>query len=133
MLLEYTLKKSKETTMTSGVYNEESVEIGGKQIVLIDDGFMRHRELWNRDVAVFLAKRENIVLTEEHWKFIMFLRNFYEEFLISPNVKFLVKHLNEKGEKDFNTKKLYELFPRGPSFQGCKLAGLPKPTNCIDG
>ena len=120
--------------MTSGVYHEESIDVEGRKFILIDDGFLKDRDQWNEKVAEVLAKRENITLTDEHWDFISFLRNFYEEFMISPNVKVLVKHLADKGgNKNFNTKKLYELFPRGPSFQGCKIAGLPKPTNCIDG
>jgi len=120
--------------MTSGVYNEESIQVGKRKIVLLDDGFMQDRDLWSEEVAVALAEREGIKLTDEHWDLLKFLRSYYDEFLISPNVKILVKYLKEKGnEKNLDTKKLYELFPRGPSFQGCKIAGLPKPTNCIDG
>ena len=118
--------------MTSGVYHEESIRVGEKKIVLLDDGFMQDREMWSEEVADALAEREGIKLSDEHWELLNFLRSYYEEFLISPNVKILVKHLKEK-DKNTDTKKLYELFPRGPSFQGCKIAGLPKPTNCIDG
>ncbi|MDH5657624.1 MAG: TusE/DsrC/DsvC family sulfur relay protein [Spirochaetia bacterium] len=119
--------------MTSGVYNEVSIEVDQREIFLVDDGYMRDRELWSEEVAEALAAREGIVLTDEHWELLRYLRSYYEEYLISPNVKILVKHLRQVSGAETDTKKLYELFPRGPSFQGCKIAGLPKPTNCIDG
>ena len=120
--------------MTAGVYNEITLNVKGIEIKLLDDGFMKDRDLWNRDVALKLAEREDLTLTDEHWELLDFLRDYYSEFMISPNVKILVKHLREtSGDKTMDTKQLYSLFPKGPSFQGCKIAGLPKPTNCIDG
>ena len=113
--------------MTTLMIKESKVE-------LYDDGYMMNREDWNPDVASFLAKKEGIELGDLHWDLIHFLRGYYEEFQISPNIKILVKHLKAvRGEDNIDTKVLYTLFPKGPSFQGCKIAGLPKPTNCIDG
>lgn len=120
--------------MRAGVYKEEMISVNGTDIELLDDGFMKDRHLWNPAVAEKLAELEGIRLSEPHREIIEYLRNYYDEFLISPNVKVLVQHLKDSHSgKSFDTKYLYTLFPRGPSFQGCKIAGLPKPTNCIDG
>ncbi len=111
-----------------------TLNVKGKSIELLDDGFMTHREDWTDEVAEALAEKEGIKLSDDHWEVIFYLRKHYKDFLISPNVKILVKHLQEEhGEEKMNTKHLYNIFPKGPSFQGCKIAGLPKPTNCIDG
>jgi len=49
-------------------------------------------------------------------------------------VKILMKEMEKKfGPEKASRKYLYELFPRGPSLQGTKIAGLPKPLDCIDG
>ena len=41
----------------------------------------------------------------------------------------LVKKLGpERGSQ----KRLYALFPKGPSYQGCLIAGLPIPRDCLD-
>ena len=93
---------------------------------LDDTGYMLHPEEWTEEVAKVLA--EEVVpdgLTEEHWKVINFLRNYYLEFGVAPMVRRLVK------DTGFKLKKIYELFPSGPAKGACKLAGLPKPTGCV--
>jgi len=39
--------------------------------------------------------------------------------------------LQEYGAEKGNSKYLYALFPYGPAKQGCRIAGLPKPTGCV--
>ena len=111
-----------------------AINVKNKPVELYDDGYLKNPESWTEDVAVVMAEAEGVKLTEEHWELLRYLRNYYEEKLVSPNVKILVKHMKETfSDRDIDTKRLYELFPKGPAFQGCKFAGLPKPTNCIDG
>ncbi|GMT48613.1 MAG: sulfurtransferase TusE [bacterium] len=112
----------------------ETIEVKGKVIKTLDDGYMQNRELWDEEIAIALAKREDIELTDEHWEVINYLRKYYKEYLISPDVRVLLKHMKETlGEDKVDKKYLYTIFPKGPAFQGCKIAGLPKPTGCIDG
>lgn len=102
------------------------VDVNGQQIEVDEDGFIVNPELWNEEVAKAFAKEEGIEeLTEEHWKVINYLRDYYQQFQVAPMIRKLCK------ETGFNLKKIYELFPSGPAKGACKLAGLPKPTGCV--
>lgn len=97
------------------------------------NGYLLRLEDWSEDVAHRLAAEESIELTEAHWQVVNFLRNYYKDYGLSPNVRTLVKLLTKAyGEELGNKKYLYTLFPYGPSRQGCRIAGLPLPNDCID-
>ncbi len=100
--------------------------LGGKEIEVDEDGFIQDPEAWDKDVAVDLAKTEGVEdMTEEHWKLVNYLRDYYLKFQIAPMIRKLCK------ETGFDLKKVYELFPSGPAKGACKVAGLPKPTGCV--
>jgi tRNA 2-thiouridine synthesizing protein E len=102
------------------------VEFKGVTLALDDDGFLQDPEKWNEEVAEFLAKQEGIEeLTEEHWRVINYLREYYGKYQIAPMIRQLVKATN------FELKYIYKLFPSGPAKGACKVAGLPKPTGCV--
>ena len=91
-----------------------------------EDGFMAQPENWNETVAAALASTEGVEdLTEEHWKVVNYLRDYYLKFGVAPMIRKLCK------ETGFKLNKIYELFPSGPAKGACKVAGLPKPTGCV--
>ncbi len=101
-------------------------EKGEIKIEVDEDGFMMEPDQWNEEVAAALAGTEGIdALTEEHWKVMNYLRNYFLEFGVAPMIRKLCK------ETGFPLKKIYELFPSGPAKGACKLAGLAKPTGCV--
>ena len=103
-----------------------TVELAGKQFDLDEDGFIQNTEDWNEEVAKALAPMESVEnLTEEHWKVIRFIRDYYTEFGVAPMIRKLCK------STQCDLKKIYVLFPSGPAKGACKLAGLPKPTGCV--
>jgi tRNA 2-thiouridine synthesizing protein E len=99
----------------------------GDQVVEIDeDGFIQEPEKWNEIVAAALGKTEGVdELTEDHWKVVNFLRDYYLEFGVAPMIRKLCKSTG------FKLNQIYELFPSGPAKGACKIAGLPKPTGCV--
>lgn len=102
------------------------VEVNGKQIEVDEDGFIVDPALWCEDIVKVFAKLEEVdELTEDHWKIINYLRDYYKKFGIAPMIRKLCK------ETGFPLKQIYELFPSGPAKGACKLAGLPKPTGCV--
>lgn len=100
--------------------------LGGIEIEIDEDGFIQEPEKWNQAIAEDLAKLEQAYpMTEEHWKVVNYLRDYYLKYEIAPPIRMLVK------QTGFDLKKIYELFPSGPAKGACKIAGLPKPTGCV--
>ena len=95
-------------------------------------GYLLDVNQWNQDVALAIAEKENLQLTEAHWEVIHFVRDFYKEYKTSPAIRMLVKAMAQKlGEDKGNSRYLQRLFPDGPAKQATKLAGLPKPAKCL--
>jgi len=104
-----------------------------KQLDMDANGYLLNLDDWSEEVAEALAREVNIELTNDHWEVIHFLRKHYNEFGTSPNARLLVKTFSKAfGEEKGNNKKLYQLFPDGPSRTGCRIAGLPLPNDCVD-
>lgn len=102
------------------------VNLGGAEMEVDEDGFIQDPSLWNEEVAKDLAKTENVEdMTEDHWKVVNMLRDYYLQYGIAPMVRKVCK------ETGFKLKEIYELFPSGPAKGACKVAGLPKPTGCV--
>jgi len=102
------------------------IEYDGQQIEVDEDGFITDPSLWDEKLAEFLAKTEEVdELTEDHWKVINYLNDYYKQFGIAPMVRKLCK------DTGFKLNYIYELFPSGPAKGACKIAGLPKPTGCV--
>jgi TusE/DsrC/DsvC family sulfur relay protein len=98
-----------------------------KTLELNEEGFLVHPEEWDRTVAAFLAKDQEGIenLTDEHWKVIQYIRQYYLDNNNAPMVRLLCKATQS------SLKRIYELFPSGPAKGACKLAGLPKPDGCV--
>jgi TusE/DsrC/DsvC family sulfur relay protein len=99
---------------------------GSVAIEVDEDGFMQEPDKWNEEVAKALATTEGVnEMTEEHWKLVNYLRNYFVQFGVAPMIRKLCK------ETGFDLKKVYALFPSGPAKGACKVAGLAKPTGCV--
>jgi TusE/DsrC/DsvC family sulfur relay protein len=99
---------------------------GDISIEVDEDGFMQHPESWDQTVAAALSTTEGVEsLTEEHWKVVNYLREYFLKFGVAPMIRKLCK------ETGYDLKKIYALFPSGPAKGACKVAGLPKPTGCV--
>ncbi len=102
------------------------IEVSGKKIELDEEGFLVDPTIWDKEVAIALAKDENIdEMTDEHWKIVNYLRDYYLKFGIAPMVRKLVK------DTGIDLKRINELFENGPAKGACKVAGMPKPTGCV--
>lgn len=97
-----------------------------------EEGYLVNLDDWNEAVATELARREGVELTAAHWEIIQVLRSFYQNFEHAPAMRPLVKAVTQalgpdKGKSIY----LMKLFPDSPAKLGAKIAGLPKPTNCL--
>lgn len=103
-----------------------NIDVKGQQIEIDEDGFLVDPDVWNQDIVEVFAKLEDVSeLTEDHWKVINYLRDYYKQFGIAPMIRKLCK------DTGFTLKQIYDMFPSGPAKGACKLAGLPKPTGCV--
>jgi len=91
-----------------------------------DEGYLIDPQGWNEDIARQFAAQENIKLTEDHWDAIRFMRDYYAEHQIAPDVRHVMKHLAERlGPESRNA--IFELFPYGYVKQACRIAGMKRP------
>ncbi|MHC4077538.1 MAG: TusE/DsrC/DsvC family sulfur relay protein [Planctomycetota bacterium] len=101
-------------------------KVGDMTLEIDEDGFIQQPEVWNKDVAAALATTEGVdSLSDDHWKVVEYLRDYYLEFGVAPMIRKLCKSTG------FKLNQIYELFPSGPAKGACKVAGLPKPTGCV--
>lgn len=96
------------------------------------EGFLRRLEDWTPEVASQIASTEQLVLSDAHWEILNLLRDYYREFDSSPAMRALVKYCALKlGAEKGRSIYLMSLFPGSPARLGSKIAGLPKPDNCL--
>ena len=95
-------------------------------------GFLRNLNDWSPDVAAQIADSEGISLSEQHWELIAVIRAYYQEYDSSPAMRPLVKYTTKKlGPEKGKSVYLLSLFPQSPAKVCSKIAGLPKPDNCL--
>jgi len=110
-----------------------SFEFGGDTFTVTHTGNLVELHRWNSLLAKHMAQQEGLELAEEHWEVLNFLREFYFTYGISPMVKILMRYMVEDiGPEHASKEYLYSLFPKGPSRQGSRIAGLPAPQGCLD-
>lgn len=91
-----------------------------------DEGYLVDPIAWTEEIAHLFAAMENIQLTEDHWEVINFIRSYYVEHQISPDVRHVMKHLSKRpGNESRN--RIFELFPYGYVRQACKISGMKRP------
>ncbi|HEC13158.1 MAG TPA: sulfur relay protein DsrC, partial [Acidiferrobacteraceae bacterium] len=62
-----------------------------------------------------------------HWDLVNFLRDeFVNNAGSQPNTRNIVKAMSAKWGRKIGQKDIYELFPKDPSKQGGRIAGLPE-------
>ncbi len=99
---------------------------GEKKIEVDEDGFIANTQDWCEQFVYAVAGDEGIsAVTEEHWKVIKYLRNYYQQYGSCPPIRMLLKGVG------LDMKQLYQLFPTGPAKGACRMAGAPKPTGCV--
>ncbi len=103
-----------------------AIEVNGKTVATDDNGNLINYQEWDKDVALVLAAREGIELTQAHWDVLEYLREEYQNNNGNqPMERQINKDMGKRWGKTVSSKDLYKLFPLAPSKQGNKIAGLP--------
>jgi tRNA 2-thiouridine synthesizing protein E len=95
-------------------------------VELDDRGYLRDGSAWTPELAAVLAARDGLrSLSPDHWRIIEALRAHHAARGVLPPVRELCR------ATDLTLKRIYELFPKGPGQDACRVAGLPKPDGCV--
>jgi tRNA 2-thiouridine synthesizing protein E len=102
------------------------LEVDGRPIATDSEGYLRNLADWSEAFARAQAASEGLVLTDEHWQVIRFLRSHYEVHGVQAQVRAMIKHFTRVwGAERGSNLYLHRIFPRGgPQKQGNRLAGL---------
>ena len=94
-------------------------------LVLDAEGFLVNRDDWSEEVAAQLASNEGYEMTGEIMELIRKARAMYDANGVVPPIR---KFSKEVG---VDSKRLYDIFKKGPMKLICKWGALPKPTGCV--
>lgn len=101
-------------------------------VALDPEGYLVDLDQWSPRVAEALADEEGMTLDAEHWEVLEVLREFYARYEMAPAMRPLVKAVGRAlGPDKGRSIHLMRLFPGSPAKLAARLAGLPKPTNCL--
>jgi len=94
-----------------------------------EEGYLINPDDWTPEIAQALACEEELVLSDEHWAAITFMRDYYAEHSITPDIRHVAKYLAMRMRTDKHAAKtrLFELFRYGYVKQACKIAGMKRP------
>ncbi len=93
------------------------------------DGYLIDPESWNEKIALELALEEKLGLSDAYWPLLRFMREYWLEHQVAPDVRHVVAFLGEALDMDKKAAKdrLFQLFPYGYVKQACKIAGMMRP------
>jgi tRNA 2-thiouridine synthesizing protein E len=94
-----------------------------------NEGYVIDPEDWNEALARQMAAEEGLSLNNDYWRVLCFMREYWQEHKIAPDVRHVLKYLVENlGLKKKDAKQhLFRLFPYGYVKQACKVAGMQRP------
>lgn len=109
-----------------------TVVVSNRTLPLDNDGYLADLNDWSEEVASELARQMEIELTPAHWEILHLIRDFHKRRGLSPVMRILVRLVeNECGSDKGNSLYLLKLFPESPARVACRIAGLPRPVNCL--
>ncbi len=98
--------------------------IAGKTIAVNEEGYLTDFNQWDRNVAEEIAKENEVVMSDKHWKVVEYLQKEHQN-----QVPLSIRKIGKSNVVDI--KEFYELFPNGPLKISTKIAGIPKPASCL--
>ncbi len=96
----------------------------GTSVDVNEEGYFTNPSQWTKEIALEIAREEGIVLTDQHFAIMEFLRNKFKS-----GEALSIRSINHSGVIDVRT--FYQLFPGAPLKKATKIAGIPKPASCI--
>lgn len=106
--------------------SREHRQVAGRRVLFDNEGFLWSADDWSEDLAAALATEAGLAaLSEEHWRVMRFLRQYYGQNGRAP----LNRQLAAGTEMPLLA--LERLFPGGIKQGARRIAGLPNPKTCM--
>ena len=117
----------------SSLNNDEILNDENNPLQLDAEGHLQDHNDWSPNVAQTLADTLEVTLTDEHLHILEQVRGFHAQFNHPPATRPLIKYLQKQlPDADISNQKLQRLFNTGLVARHVnRLAGLPKPPNCL--
>ena len=102
-------------------------------VELDQDGHLCDYTIWTPGIAQQLANTIDVTINTEHLDILQQVRAFFVKFNHAPATRPLIKWLQQTlPDHDISNQKLQQLFNTGLVARHVnRLAGLPKPPNCL--
>jgi tRNA 2-thiouridine synthesizing protein E len=99
------------------------------QVTFDNEGYLVNPESWDESVAQMLAENEGIELDSSVWPILCFMREYWTNQRIAPDVRHVVEYLAKRRgiDKKLAKQQLFKMFPYGYVKQACKIAGMQRP------
>ena len=110
-----------------------SIDLALDDVALDQDGHLCDHTIWTPVIAQQLANTLDIELDTERLAVLQQVRAFFVKFNHAPATRPLIKWLQQTlPDNDISNQKLQQLFNTGLVARHVnRLAGLPKPPNCL--
>ena len=99
--------------------------IADREVHVDEEGFLTDPTEWDEALADVLAANIGIELTGDHMAVLRFIREDQAETGETPTLRRVAR------VGGFNTKELFQLFPKKPAKKMSYVAGLQKPVGCV--
>ena len=96
----------------------------GVTVDVNEEGYLLNPSQWTKEIAMEIAKEENLELTDQHFKVLDFIREKH-----AKGETLTIRSVGNSGITDI--KGFYQLFPGAPMKKAAKIAGIPKPASCV--
>lgn len=96
----------------------------GVTVDVNEEGYFLTPSQWTKEIAVEIAKEENLELTDKHFEVLNFIREKQ-----AKGEALTIRSVGNSGITD--VKGFYTLFPGAPMKKAARIAGVPKPASCV--
>lgn len=109
-----------------------SLQVEGVSIETNAEGFVLDARLWTPRVGEALAVAHGVDLSPDHWEILNLLRAYVDAGNEPPSMRVLSGEIRQRlGPEKAKSLYLMKLFGASPAKMAARLAGLPKPKNCL--
>ena len=96
----------------------------GVILEVTEEGYLIEKNQWTKEIAIAIAQEENIILNDNHFAVIEFLRD-----KVAKGESLTIRSIGKSGIVDI--KGFYTLFPGAPLKLATRIGGLSKPVSCV--